>query len=152
MALNNPRSGISFDEVRSERTTYLADNSTIVYSATVANGSTAVGLAVTLSGNGTVALAADGDSILGKLILVEADGKCAVQDDGFCTLPAGASATVTAGSKIVGALGASSAKGYVRNVAATTGSYVQTTVNDAIKGRHQIIDASTTTALVINLD
>ncbi len=152
MALNNPRNTISFEGIREQRTTYLIDNSTIAYSATATNGSTGVGLAVTLSADKTVALCADGDTVLGKLILVEADGKCAVQDDGFCTLPAGASATVTAGSKIVGALGASSAKGYIRNIAASGGSYVQTTLTDSIKGRHQIIDASTTTAVVVNLD
>lgn len=152
MALNNPRNTVSYDGIRTEQTTYLIDGVTITADATKVGGSSAVNMAVTLSADKTVALAADGDSILGVLVLVEADGKCAVQDDGFAKFMAGASATVTAGSKIVGALGPSSAKGYIRNVAATTGSYVQGTATDALRGRHQIIDASVTTAVVVNLD
>lgn len=151
MATSNPRNTISFDEIRSQRDTYIIDNSTITYSATATGGSASVGLAVTLSADKTVALCADGDPILGKLILVESDNKCAIQTEGYCTLPGGASATLTAGAKIVGALGASSAKGYIRAVAATTGSYVQGTANDALKGAHKIIDATTTTAVVVKL-
>lgn len=96
------------------------DNSTILYDKTQVNGSAQVGLAVTLSANDTVALCADGDFVLGKLLKVESDLFCTVLFDGVTDLPAGASASVTLGKKIVGALGAASAKGYIREVATAT--------------------------------
>ena len=95
--------------------TYKIDDSTITYDATKAGGSAQVGLAVALSADDTVALCADGDAVLGKLILVESDDKCNVMTEGTMTLPGGNGATLTLGATIVGALGAASAKGYIRS-------------------------------------
>ena len=122
--------------------TYAHDN-TIVYSATVANGSASVGLAVSLESDEVVTLAGDGENVLGKLIKVESDGFCVVQTEGYMTLPGGTSATLTAGSKIVGDL-LVSAEGYIRVVA--TGTAAELGVARGI-----IIDATTTTAVVVKL-
>jgi len=120
-----------------------AHDSTIVYSATVANGSASVGLAVSLESDETVTLAGDGENVLGKLIKVESDGFCVVQTEGYMTLPGGTGASLTAGSKIVGDL-LSSAEGYIRVVA--TGTAAELGVARGI-----IIDATTTTAVVVKL-
>ena len=124
--------------------TYKIDASTITYDATKAGGSTQVGLAVTLSSDDTVALTADGSAILGKLILVESDGKCNVMTEGTMTLPGGDSATLTLGATIVGALGAASAKGYIRSAASGTAA-------ELIKARGRIENNDTTTAVVVTL-
>lgn len=124
--------------------TYKIDDSTITYDATKAGGSAQVGLAVTFSAADTVALAADGDAIVGKLILVESDNKCNVMTEGTMALPGGASATLTLGTKIVGALGASSAKGYIRSAASGTAA-------ELIKARGRIENAGTATAVVVTL-
>lgn len=127
--------------------TFLTDNSTIVYDATKARGAatTMLDKAVTLSAAKTVALAADGDAVIGRLELVESDNVASVQTEGYTTLPGGASATLTLGKKIVGALGAASAKGYIREVATGTAAELG-------KADHEIIDASDTTAVVVSLE
>lgn len=112
----DPRKTVSFTRIGACDATYKIDNSTITYDVTKAGGSAQVGLAVTLSADDTVALTADADAVLGKLIKVEADGYCTVQEAGHLDLPAGNGASVTRGKSIVGALGASSAKGYIREV------------------------------------
>lgn len=140
----DPRNAVSFDGIGERRETYLIDDSTITYSATEENGSAQVGLAVTLSGNGTVALVADAQAVLGKLIKVEADDKAVVQTAGYMTLPAGSGASTTRGKKIVGDLGASSAKGYIREV--DTSAAAELGVCDG-----KIIDVSDTTAVVVLL-
>lgn len=122
--------------------TYAIDNSTITYSATAANGSASVGLAVTLSGNDTVALADDAEAVIGRLVSVESDNFCTVQTGGYMELPGGASATLTLGTSIVGDQGAGSALGYIR------------TVNTAVAAElgvanGKIHDAATTTAVVV---
>jgi hypothetical protein len=139
----DPRNAVSHEGNNAHYETYKADGVTITYDATKAGGSTAVGLAVTLSGDSTVALCADGDAIEGKVILVESDGKVNVQDDGYMTLPGGVSATLTRGSKIVGALGASSAKGYIRTAAASSA--------ELLKADGEIIDSSDTANVVVDL-
>jgi hypothetical protein len=135
----DPRNTVAFDGIGYEAQTFLIDDSTITYSATEANGSASVGLAVTLSTHSTVALAADGEFILGKLIKVESDDKAVVQTGGFMTLPGGTSATLTPGMKIVGDL-LVAAKGYIRVVA----------TEDTVS-RGFIVDSSTTTAVVVKL-
>lgn len=135
----DPRNAVAFDGIGYEAQTFLIDDSTITYSATAANGSASVGLAVTLSTHSTVALAADGEFILGKLIKVESDDKAVVQTGGYMTLPGGTSATLTPGLKIVGDL-LVSAKGYIRVVA----------TEDTVS-RGFIVDSSTTTAVVVKL-
>lgn len=142
----DPRNAVDFQGIGILTATYKIDNSTITYDATKANGaaSTMIGKAVTLSAAGTVALAADGDAIEGKLLLVEADNKCTVQVGGYCDLPGGTGASLTLGKKIVGAL-LSSAKGYIREVATGTAAELG-------KCRGRIVDAGTTTAVMVSLD
>lgn len=123
------------------------DNSTILYDEDEPGGSAQVGLAVALSGNNTVALTADGDAVLGELIRVEADNKATVRVKGVIFPPAGASATVTRGTKVVGALGPFSggtSRGYVRSAASGTAA-------ELLKGRGVIYDVSDTDAIEIHL-
>ena len=124
--------------------TYKIDNSTITYSATAAGGSAQVGLAVTFSAADTVALTADADAVVGKLILVESDDKATVMTEGTMTLPGGDSATLTLGATIVGDLGAANAKGYIRSAASGTAA-------ELVKARGRIENAGTTTAVVVTL-
>lgn len=138
------RTNVSNIGVGGQYRTYKIDNSTITYSATVAGGSSQVGLAVTFSAADTVALAADGDAIVGKLILVESDDKANVMTEGTMTLPGGNGATLTLGATIVGALNASSAKGYIRSAASGTAA-------ELVKARGRIENAGTTTAVVVTL-
>jgi len=137
------RLDVTFDGIGYGAETYAIDDSTITYSATSANGSASVGLAVTLSAGSTVALCADAEHVLGKLISVSADNFATVQTSGFATLPGGTSATLTEGKAVVGDL-LVAAKGYVRDantaVAAELG---------VMNGR--IIDADTTTAVWVKL-
>jgi hypothetical protein len=113
------RNQVAYEGIRYDAITKKIDNSTITFDATKANGSAAVGKAVTpVTGTAdTVALAADANRITGKLLKVEADGFCTVQDSGFVSLPAGDGATVTPGQPIVGDLGPGGAgdRGYIRN-------------------------------------
>lgn len=142
MALTNPRNVIAFDEIDAESVTFLIDGVTITYDATLPNGAAAtmIGKAVTLSAARTVALAADADPVIGKLIAVESDSKARVQVGGFMEFGAGTAAALTLGCTIVGALLAA-AKGYIRvSVAA-----------ESPKARGAIIDASVTTAVIVRL-
>lgn len=149
----NPRKTVDFTGIHQDFTTYLSDGVTITYSATVANGNAAVGRAVGQGGaDGTVALANDGDSVFGRLELVENDGVCVVQDEGYCTLPGGAAAAVTRGQKIVGALDGGGNRGFVRALAAAPAMYSQTFTQDMANARHRIISNGDTTALVVKLD
>lgn len=129
--------------------THKIDNSEITYSATAAGGSASVGLAVALSTDDTVDLCGDGEAVYGKLISVEADGFCTVQIGGFCTLPGGNGATLTIGNKVVGALNASSAKGYVKIFAATTPTAAEVALGARTRGL--IVNNDTTTAVVVDL-
>jgi hypothetical protein len=123
------------------------DNSTILYDEDEPGGSAQVGLAVTLSANNTVALTADGDAFLGELIRVEKDNKATVRTKGVVFPPAGAAATNTRGSKVVGALGPFSggtSKGYVRSAASGTAA-------ELVKARGMVYDNSDTDAIEIHL-
>lgn len=142
----DPRNAIDFEGIGILTATYKIDNSTIVYDATKAGGAatTMLNKAVTLSAAGTVALAADGDAVEGKLLLVESDNKCTVQVGGYTTFPGGDSASLTLGKKFVGALGAAAAKGYIREVATGTAAELG-------KCRGRIVDAGTTTAVMVDL-
>lgn len=140
----DPRNTVSFEGIGELRATYLIDDSTITYSATATNGSSKVGLAVALSGNKTIETAGDGEEVIGKLLSVEADGKAVVQVGGFMTLPGGNGASLTPGKAIVGALNASSAEGYIREVATATAAELG-------RCNGMIHDASTTTAVVVRL-
>ena len=137
----NPRTATDYSGINAHYTTYLSDGSTIVYSETAVGGSTAVGKAVSLSANRTAKLAADAEHVVGKLILVEPDGKCNVQDGGYCQLPS--SGTVTRGTGIVGAL-LTAAPGYIR-------SAVSATAAEAAIAKGEIIDVADTAAVWVNL-
>jgi hypothetical protein len=67
-----------------------------------------------------------------------------VQRWGMCELPGGASASLGLGQPIIGALGAASAKGYIRQVASATAAEITL-------GRGKIINAAVTTAVVVDL-
>lgn len=152
MAITDVRAVLAFDEHDANCIT-LKHGSTITYAATSSGGSASVGLAVTMAGgtDQTVDLAADAEHVYGKLIKVESDGYCTVQRRGVVTLPAGSGASVTVGKRVVGALGASSAKGYIRELAAaTSGSAAE--INAAVEARGKILDNDTTTAVVVDLD
>lgn len=140
----DPRNTVAFEGINAEYVTFLIDDSTITYSATTAGGSSKVGLAVALSASKTVETAGNGEEVIGKLVSVESDGKAVVQVGGYMSLPAGNGASLTPGKKIVGALNASSAEGYIREVA--TGTAAELGV-----ARGMIIDATTTTAVVVRL-
>ena len=88
------RKQVDYTDIDYVAITVKIDNSTIVFDATQAGGAAAtmIGKAVTWSAADTVALCADGDHVLGKLIKVEADNFATVQVAGFTTLPGGASA------------------------------------------------------------
>jgi len=136
---------VGFDGLHARYASFLADGVTITYSATAAGGSAAVGKAVALSAAKTVELAGDGEEIIGKLIKVESDGVCVVQVGGYMTLPGGDGASLTLGKKIVGDLGAAAAEGYIREVATATAAELGV-------ARGHIVDADTTTAVVVYLD
>jgi hypothetical protein len=140
----NPRDTVAFDGIAGVYATFEIDDDTITYSATEENGSAVIGRAVTLSAAGTVALAADAEDVIGKLVKVEADDKATVQTGGYMELPGGDGATLTLGTKIVGDLGAASAKGYIRSAASGAAA-------ELLVGRGFIVDATTTTAVVVCL-
>jgi hypothetical protein len=148
----DPRNTVRFDEIAPVRATYKIDNSTIVYDATKAGGSASAlasqtagtgMLAVTLSADDTVALAADGDAIEGGLVSVESDNKCVVQVGGYTPFKGGTSATLTRGTTIVGAL-LSAVKGYVRSAASGTAA-------ELIKARGRIVNNGDTSKVMVDL-
>ncbi len=116
----NPRNTIDFTDIGLLTATFHIDAAAITYSATEENGSAAVGFACTLSADQTITLAGDGEGVLGKVLLVEADNKATVAVKGFMRLPGGDGATLTRMKSIVGDLGAAAAEGYVREVATAT--------------------------------
>lgn len=140
----DPRLGTTRKGIRPNVETFPIDASTITFDATKARGSAQVDLAVTISASNQIALADTNDPILGQLLLVEPDGMAAVQTGGYVNLPGGQSATLTPGSKIVGAQGASSAKGYIK-----TADPAQ--IGQVANARGMITDASVTTAVEVML-
>lgn len=148
----DPRFAVDYSDLGIETATAKIDGSTITYDATKPGGSAAVGLAVKFTSNDTLALVVDGDDVDGKLLQVFADGMATFQYGGLCTLPAGASASVGLRKKIVGAIGASSAKGYIREVVAAGSSYSQSEQAEHIKARHSIWNNADTAAVVVRLD
>jgi hypothetical protein len=131
----DPRDILDYEGIREGDETFYIDGVTITYDETKAKGSAQVGLAVTLSADNTVALAADGDPILGKLRLVESDSKCNVMTEGVTDYAIGTGATLVRGGPIVGCL-LIAAKGYVRGPAASAA--------EAIKARGCVRGVSTT--------
>lgn len=152
--MTSARKKVLYREIDTVPATYKIDNSTITYDSSKGGGSAQVGLAVNLSASGTVQLVSDAETVLGRLVMVDADNFATVQVDGYAMLPKGNGATVTPGTKIVGALGPSSAKGYVRNVAVATLAEVAVAVGmiqDTSSNANVILDAGTAVAGVVVL-
>jgi hypothetical protein len=146
----DPRKTVSYQGIGKLPVSYQIDESTITYDVTRSGGSSQVGLAVKMSADDTIALVGDGDRVHGKLLGVEADGLATVQVKGYMTLPAGDGATVTVGKRIVGALGADSAEGYVREIAdASSGSAAE--INALAKAAGEIVNVSDATAVWVLL-
>lgn len=139
----DPRNMAAYDGIGALNATYPIDNTTITFDRTKVGGSDQVGLAVTIV-SGQAALAGDGEGVEGKLILVEPDGKANVQVGGYMSLPAGEGAALTSMKKVVGDLGPSSAKGYIREVNTAT-------VAELGVCRGSIVNPTDTTNVVIKL-
>jgi hypothetical protein len=141
----NPRYDVGFDSINQDRESYLSDGVTITYDATT-SGLNLAGRAVNLSADKTVQLAGDGESILGFIDHVEKDGIVVVVTGGYVTNAKGGNgAALTRDSKIVGAVDAGAAKGFVKNV-------LTDTVAHAVVGRHRLISVGDATALTVKLD
>lgn len=94
---------------------FTADGDTITYDKNAENRSTAVGKAFKINAAGKAELVADGDEIVGKVLAVDDDNvMTGAYICGGLRLPIGDSHTVGRGGRIVGALGADDAKGYVK--------------------------------------
>jgi hypothetical protein len=113
------RNQVDYTDIDRMDITMKIDAVSIVFDQTKAMGAadTMIGKAVSLSANDTVQLIGDAEGLFGKLIQVFADGFCRVQVRGYADLPGGDGATLTRGKAVVGDLGASSAEGYIREVA-----------------------------------
>lgn len=141
----DPRNVISLESIDANYVTLIPDGTTIVFDITQLDGAAVatIGQAVSLSGNSTVQLASDAQGVIGRLVSVEADLKCTVQFEGFMRLPGGSSATLTLGSRIVGALGAASAKGFIRSASGSAAAEI-------ILMAGRIIDATDTTNVQVD--
>lgn len=136
-------------------TTFQGDGVTIKYDITKPNRSDAVGKAFKINADGKAELVGDGEEFDGKVI----DG---VNDKhqftgaymfGGLRLPLGEGATVTRGDKLVGALGPSNAKGYVKAAPAipaspTDEATLSAAVTATLKGNGKVLKSDTTHALV----
>jgi hypothetical protein len=120
----DPRLGQLFDEQDFHAQTYVADGTINLptISGPIEVKSTMTGFAVTLTGTGTgtplCGLGAAGNPLLGKIKVVDEDGRVSVQDTGYMTLP-----YVTGGNQPVqnGFVGVDGT-GKVQNVAAFSGA------------------------------
>lgn len=81
MAIEN-----QFYNLQAEYVTMKYDSS-IVYDVTKQHGATQVGMAVMMTGQGTVGLVTTGSEVYGQLVKVDNDGYCTIQDEGYCSLP-----------------------------------------------------------------
>lgn len=141
----DPRNVVNFESIDANYATFITDAVTIVYDATQIDGAAVatIGQAVSLSAGSTVQLCNDADAVIGKLILVESDAKATVQIEGFQRLPGGLSATLTLGTHIVGALGAASAKGFIRSASGSVAAEI-------IRMAGRIIDTTDTTNVIVD--
>ena len=98
-------------------TTFQGDGETIKYDPTQPGRSDAVGKAFRINEEGKGVLVADGEEIDGKVLEVDDDHKfTGAYMCGGLLFPIGENQTVKRGDKLVGALGPSNAKGYVKAV------------------------------------
>ena len=134
-------------------TTFQGDGVTIKYDATKPNRSDAVGKAFKLVGN-KAELVEDGDEIDGKVIEVDDDHKfTGAYMFGGLRLPLGEGETVSRGDRVVGALGAGSARGHVKGAPALPASpadeaALSTAVTATLKGSGKVVESDTTHAIV----
>lgn len=140
---------ISFTEIGALFATFaVKSGGSITYDRTYEGNTPEFGRACSMSADSEVNLSADAEAVVGRLVKVEKDPTytyvCTVQVAGFMALPAGDSATITRGKKIVGALGAASAKGYIRDVA--TGTAAELGVARGI-----VVDEAAQTAVIVLL-
>jgi len=148
----DPRDKTSFDNIDYHATTMYADAiGDIVFDPTKEGGSAVVGRAVMRVAGGKIRLVGDGDKVAGKLLKVESDGACSVQDEGYCPLPGGEGAVLTVGRPFVGDLGAAGARGFIREAAAPGAAYVEATADDVSNQRGEIVDSSVATETVVKL-
>lgn len=140
------REEVAYDDIGRRAVPQKIDGVTLTYDATTANGIPAAveGRALTNSGNDTVALAADGDAVIGMLEKIEFDGFATVRVEGFAVFGAGASATVTRDSRAVGALGGTGGtkKGFIRSAASATAA-------ELVKAGPIIVNNADTAAVVV---
>lgn len=146
------RNQVDYTDIGYDAITLKVDGTTIIYDQTQPRGAPATMLdkAISLSADDTAQLCQDGDCVVGKLLEVFKDGFCTVQHKGFTTLPAGAAAVVTRGRTIVGALGAASARGYIRQTSIST-TPTQAEVAEQARGRGRIWNTADTTNVVVDM-
>jgi hypothetical protein len=139
------RNQVDYTDIRYDAITVKVDGVTITYDATQPNGIPAAvtGRALTWSAADTVALAADAEAVVGKLIKLENTGGvvwATMQNKGMATFGGGTAAALTLGTGIVGAL-LVAAKGYVRSAVAA----------ESPKMHGSIVNAADTAAVVVDL-
>jgi hypothetical protein len=144
--MTNPRLVYGREGIGYRAATYAIDGTTITFAADQVNGSAVAGRAVGLVAGtaNMVELVVAGQDILGRLDNVAGDGACTVQIEGQAFLPAGNAVTLVRGDKIVGALGAAAARGFIGPADGTSGA-------TALAGRHRIDDTTTATAIDVYL-
>ena len=137
-----------------EASTFQGDGTTIKYDATKPNRSDAVGKAYKRNSDGTHSLVEDGDEVAGIVCEVGINNNFtgAYLFGGLLFL-IGHNQTVARGDKIVGALGPSSAKGYIKTATLVqstddTIAKVRTALIEERKGRGTVLEFDTTKALV----
>lgn len=150
--MTSPRKAIGKGDVRVLRKTYKHGN-TITYDPLVANGHAGAGwAAMTVSTDDTMQLADIDNRVNGRLEKVEPDGFCVVSISGELTFKAGASASVTPGKSIVGAQGASSALGYIKEVGAPTTTAATLAQLNALQAARGVIrNNDDLTAVIVDL-
>ena len=141
-------------------TTFQGDGTTIKYDATKPNRSEAVGKAFKLNADGKAELVGDGEEFDGKVIggVNDKHQFTGAYMFGGLRLPLGTGATVKKGDTLVGALGPSKAKGYVKAATAVTrpadGANAAAvlasaqSLADNAKGQGKVLEFDTTDALV----
>jgi hypothetical protein len=96
-------------ELHAQYVTYKAGTS-IAYNAAYPNGSEHVGKVVMHNGDDIVDLVTDELEICGKLIKVEPDGFCTVQDEGYADVPCDTVTYAATNNRVVGSTTAGKVK------------------------------------------
>lgn len=112
-----------YERINAHETTFQGTGQ-IAYDATVRNGSPHVGKAVARAGEGLIDLTNDGTEVFGKLLKVEPDGYCTIQEQGYGSLPFTGSMTYGDKSFVVG----SATRGSVK-----AGTAVTNVVNQSVQ-------------------